>query len=459
MFRYNLLVVLIVLLGALSSAVANESPAILNVGAPVLTLAVSPSNVHLGFGGLGGTVGVVDTATFVERWRADVYSPDAHIMGVGFVRRSDEEIVVAGSQDTTIRFFSARDGTFLYRPPELEPLDGEMAFAVPGPHLAPNKRAAAARAHKRRYPLISSMAVAPNGHWLAYICGDHILVQWDTRFWRKGERGAESYNSFGQQIQLIDGVKRHTYMGLGPVTISIDGQYVISGGQLCTIYRVRDLALLSRFDAPNEKARAITALACRPQVEGLEVALANRDGHVVLCQINTAVEPLAYWADTKVMQFPTGVRLSKAVRSQTTKAPPEAMAAQQPFNAPRSQRIFTVSSLGRAHENFAEDLVFTPDGQYLISAGSALVANNAPALATRPDLCYDGPMPDKNCLRIWEVETGRLVGELGDGKTSALALALSPDGQTLYAGFEDGTIRRWPMPTTGERVARVPFKQ
>ncbi len=46
-------------------------------------------------------------------------------------------------------------------------------------------------------------------------------------------------------------------------------------------------------------------------------------------------------------------------------------------------------------------------------------------------------------IRVWEVRTGRLVGELTGHDGLVTTLAMSPDGGWLASGGNDGTVRIW----------------
>ncbi|SDB79837.1 WD40 repeat [Raineyella antarctica] len=53
----------------------------------------------------------------------------------------------------------------------------------------------------------------------------------------------------------------------------------------------------------------------------------------------------------------------------------------------------------------------------------------------------------------WLVDAGtmpaRVIADLGTGAGTTYALAFSPDGRTLYAGVQDGSVRRWDLTTPG----------
>jgi WD40 repeat protein len=82
-----------------------------------------------------------------------------------------------------------------------------------------------------------------------------------------------------------------------------------------------------------------------------------------------------------------------------------------------------------AHKGWIRDLVVTPDGKRLISAG------------------------DDMLVKVWETETGKLVRTLDghdkktpQGHVTALyALAISPDGKQIASGDRIGGVRVWEL--------------
>jgi WD40 repeat protein len=61
----------------------------------------------------------------------------------------------------------------------------------------------------------------------------------------------------------------------------------------------------------------------------------------------------------------------------------------------------------------------TPDGQTLISGSR------------------------DNTIKLWHLETGKLLRTLTEHKKWVYSLAVAPDGHTLASGSEDKTIKIW----------------
>jgi WD40 repeat protein len=68
------------------------------------------------------------------------------------------------------------------------------------------------------------------------------------------------------------------------------------------------------------------------------------------------------------------------------------------------------------------DVAFHPDGSMLATADNSANQYN---------------------LRLWDVETGKLIKTLEGHSHKVLSIAFSPDGQILASGSADGSVRLW----------------
>jgi WD40 repeat protein len=69
-------------------------------------------------------------------------------------------------------------------------------------------------------------------------------------------------------------------------------------------------------------------------------------------------------------------------------------------------------------------------------------------VAISPDsqILSTGSGGEENSLKIWKVRTGEVVRTLKGHSKGVVSLVMSPDGQTIYSGSMDGTIKVWRSP-------------
>lgn len=82
-----------------------------------------------------------------------------------------------------------------------------------------------------------------------------------------------------------------------------------------------------------------------------------------------------------------------------------------------------VKTLETRHKTAVESLVFSPDGQLLISGGG----RNDPI------------------IHLWDVEKGKHLGQLKGHQTRVLSMVIAPDSKTLVSGGEDSLINLWDL--------------
>jgi WD40 repeat protein len=121
-----------------------------------------------------------------------------------------------------------------------------------------------------------------------------------------------------------------------------------------------------------------------------------------------------------------------------------------------------VSAILTGHTAGLRAVVYGRDGRTLVSAGDdstirlwdpsrrtparVLVHPGVDSIALTPDgrtLASGGD--DGAGIRLWDVESGAVLGALNGGSGGTRTLAFSPDGRTLAAGNQDGMIALWDL--------------
>src|SRR5207237_2887651 len=76
-------------------------------------------------------------------------------------------------------------------------------------------------------------------------------------------------------------------------------------------------------------------------------------------------------------------------------------------------------------------------------------------IAFSPDCKMLASSGSKNTIRLWQVETGKLITTLTGHSDDVSSLSFSADGRTLASGSADRTIKLWEVATG---TARLTFK-
>jgi WD40 repeat protein/cytochrome c-type biogenesis protein CcmH/NrfG len=131
-----------------------------------------------------------------------------------------------------------------------------------------------------------------------------------------------------------------------------------------------------------------------------------------------------------------------------------------------------VASDATAHDEWATQVVFTPDGARVVSAGldgrvrlveaatGKLVreiklpsGTAALCVAVSADGRYVAGGDSRGTVRIWEVTTGEQVREIKADKRAIHAVAFAEDGKAIAAGGDEGIARVWRL---DEQSAKTP---
>lgn len=136
----------------------------------------------------------------------------------------------------------------------------------------------------------------------------------------------------------------------------------------------------------------------------------------------------------------------------------------------------SVSERYQGHEETPSEMVVTPDGKTVVTAGMDGTARVWEAvngqqlrvlqhqgwirgLALSPDAKWVASSSLDDTLGVWELDTGRRIYSLsGHGKVGGhRALAFSPDGARLFSWGDDMDLRIWDM-RTGKALSEFPLR-
>ncbi|WP_013322546.1 WD40 repeat domain-containing protein [Gloeothece verrucosa] len=91
------------------------------------------------------------------------------------------------------------------------------------------------------------------------------------------------------------------------------------------------------------------------------------------------------------------------------------------FPSPEQWRLARLVRTLKGQQSTPESLIFTPDGQHLITGGS-----------------FTDPQ-----LRVWSFKSGQKLSDIKAQRTGVQALAINPSGTILISGGQDGGINMW----------------
>ncbi len=110
-------------------------------------------------------------------------------------------------------------------------------------------------------------------------------------------------------------------------------------------------------------------------------------------------------------------------------------------NADTGQKVRDMS-----HPACPWGVAFSPDGGQVITGTGGVLVGKTSDLMVQPE--------DDNTLRIWDVATGKLLGELKGHTHTISSIAYSPDGRRVASASLDRSLRLWDVETRRE-LARV----
>ncbi|KAF0153925.1 MAG: (Myosin heavy-chain) kinase [Syntrophaceae bacterium] len=235
--------------------------------------------------------------------------------------------------------------------------------------------------------ILTSIAVSPDGRYAVSGSWDKTLKLWDI--------------ATGREIRTMRGHKEKVLS----VAFSPDGRHILSGpgayDDVARLWSVDSGRLIRTFDVPENLMDTIPSLAVTP--DGKYAVMGNRNGLLVWDMINPQ---MGYRTFRGYAKYVANVALSPDGQSVVS-----------------GGRLWDLStcSLRRTYEGMSDSsrsVAVSPDGKYVFS--------------------QSGDMP----LKLWEMETGKIVKEI-QTRNLVDAAAFTPDGKFVLTGENDGTLKLW----------------
>jgi len=379
-----------------------------DTNSPVLSVACSPDGKTVASAHEDKTVRLRDALT--GEFQRLFSGHQAEVSCIAF--SPDNKMLATASCDNTVRLWDASSGK------ERTTLTGHtdwvlsVAFAPDGKTIASSgsdntlrlwdvetgKEKAVLEGHAK---MVRCLAFAPDGKMLASGSTDHTVKLWNVQ----------------SQTEVSTLKGRHG----GTLAFSPDGKTLASVGEDGTII-LREIETGNEQQMPNRRRGDIWCLAFSPR--GRTLASGNSDGTITLWDPDSParrgtllghsdiVTSLAFTPDTSAMISGSSDRTIKLWKSKGPQIRPIA--------------TLPVTDEGaRCRFGF-----FSPDGRLMITAG------------------------DDKFIRVWDVQTGRLLRKDKYPGGTPICGDLSLDGRLLATGTYGNTVYLWGV-ATGRRVGKL----
>jgi WD40 repeat protein/serine/threonine protein kinase len=435
---------------------------------PTTALAFSPDGGRLASASLGRSVSLWDTTTHELR---HTLPHDGNVLGVAF--SPDGQRLVSVGEDKSVHIWDAATGREVLGLPGHGEMCGCVAFAPDGHRLVSSSHdgtirvwdATPLRVDKGEETLtfpqhdeVRSVAVSPDGRWVASAGNGTLVRVWDPATggevfdfpghsapvfsvaWDPDGRRIATAGSAGGQntVKVWDGrTGRDAFppIPVGPgtsagpyqvVAFSPDRRYLLTG-QLEGAVQLWDATTGQPVRTLVTHEREVRAIVFSPR--GGRLATASGDGKVMLwdaTRLDVKQEPRlpplparVPGPSVNVAFSPDGQRLATGGEGNTVRI----------WDVQTGREV---CSPFRGHSKEVYAVAFSPTDE-------------------RPWIASGG---EDGKVKIWDSRSGELVRTLRGHTGIVSSLAFSPDGNRLYSGSRDKTVKVWDLSTLGAEPNR-----
>ena len=253
--------------------------------------------------------------------------------------------------------------------------------------------------HKKAIFGVPAIAISPDGQTLMSGGRDNTIKTWNLRT--------------GKLLRSLDA---HSD-GVTSIAISPDGKLIVSGGITIPTMKVWDLRTQLMLNVENEHTQPVETVAISS--DGKLIASGSDDRTIKLWDLHTLklLDTIAAHSG-----FVSKVAISPDMQTLVSAG------GGGDDNTIRLINLQTKKTrhILKGHKTGIDAIAITPDSKKLVTGSFGQLVSRNRAIST---------------LKLWNLQTGKLLHEFPDNFSSVESLTISPDGKILICGNFDGSIK------------------